>query len=459
MNLNESAGSSKAVRPNRRAHFAVAIFSLLAVVQAGHAMQAMDDGELGRESGTGIAIALQNLQFQMAPTSYIEATPSSTNLPAGLYSADLRWYGLSMTGSYSFNSANGNAQWDNSSGGCGSVTGGSNICPQSTATAGVADFASVYNPYILRVFNYTGYNFAGTLLTQGAGAGYTAPTVLELRGPSQMDSFRWSFWGALTVNATGPGGNGTPPPSPMASCPGGAVGNTGFCGLQSQVIIDGKPIAMVNGVATPTVLQLFTIPAVTDNHGAGDTTLGIVYQSALSGNFRLGVEQVTTANNPLTTVPVFDNQEGLYFKNVNAYLPMGYLNQQAITLSSSGTTGNFVIELTRVSSAPAAYNDYYCGLGTCATAANGIMSSTPNPKTHGFVDWGTYATGGAAGTNYNDISGTNTLQGIYFDAPASASTTATTLGTITNIGTAHISGIMFQHLMITSCGAGTTSPC
>jgi hypothetical protein len=457
MNPNESAGNSKTARLRGCARFAAAVFPLLAIMQAGHAMQALDDGELGRESGTGIAIALQNLQFQMAPTSYIEATPSSTNLPAGLYSADLRWYGLSMTGSSSFNSANGNAQWDNSSGGCGSLSDGSNICPQGTV--GVADFASVYNPYVLRVFNYAGYNFAGTLLTQGAGAGYTAPTVLELRGPTNMDTFRWSFWGALTVNATGPGGNGAPPPSPMANCPGGAVGNTGFCGLQSQVIIDGKPVAMVGGVATPTVLQLFTIPAVNDNHGTGDSTLGIVYQSALSGNFRLGVEQVGAANTPLTTVPLFDNQEGMYFKNVNAYLPMGYLNQQAITLSSAGTTGNFVIELTRVSSVANAYNDFYCGATSCTADANGIMTSTPNPRTHGFVDWGTYATGGGAGTNYNDIVGTNTTQGIYFDAPATASTTSATLGTITNIGTAHISGILFQHLMITSCGAGATSPC
>lgn len=431
---------------------------------AAQAMVAMSDDEMSTQSGGGIAIAFQNLDFLMAPTSYIEATPSTTDVPTGYYAADLRWYGLSMTN----DSTADYGQWNGS---CASISGAGNICP--VGSAGVVDFASVYNPFVLRVFNYAGYDAAGGDLTQGSTG--TAPTVLELRGPTASDSWLWSFWGALTVNATtnGPQTVGVVPPT--GTCPTG--GNTTYCGLQSMVIIDGKPIAQVDStygsyttaVATPTVFQMFTMPAVTDNYGSGDVTFALVYDSALSGNWRFGVEQANgSTNTNVTTVPSFDQQEGMYFKNVNAYLPLGHLNDQAIVFNAAGVTttnspsgsGNFTVELTRVPNVANAYNDIYCGATTCSTDANGAIAS-PNSQTHGFVDWGTTAgmTGygspaGATGTNYNDITGTNTTQGIYFDDPTTAS--QTTAGTITNIGTAHIDGVLFQHLMITTCGAGSS---
>jgi hypothetical protein len=455
----------------------VSLLLTFLLAAAAHALVPLNDDELSRQSGAGIAIALQDIDFLMAPTSYIEATPSSTNLPAGYYPADLRWYGWSMTGD-----TGTNGQWYggyvSGSGGCAAITGANNICPLTNAP--IADFASVYNPFVLRVFNYAGYNYAGTLLTQGSSG--TAPTVLELRGPTASDTWRWSFWGALTVNANTPT-VGSPTSSTLAT---GVCTSTTFCGLQSQVIIEGKPIARVDstygtystGVATPTVVQYFTIPNVSDNYSTSDSTLGIVYNSSLSGNFRFGVEKYTGSNETgarLTDVPNFDPQEGMYFKDVNAFLPLGHLNDQAITFSAAGTSGNFVMELTRVPNVAAAYNDIYCN-GSCVVGTGinngpgGGLCSTgvicnPNPATHGFVDWGTTAgmtTGaasGAAGTNYNDISATNTTEGIYFNSPTSGQASAGTAGTVVNIGTAHIDGVLFQHLMITSCGAGASSIC
>jgi len=268
----------------------LAAMSLMLAMGA-HALVAMDDAELSSQTGGGIAIALQDIEFLMAPTSYIEATPSTTNLPSGAYAADLRWYGLSMTGDG--NTGNGNAgsatgstQWN---GACAPISGSGNICPLGTTP--VVDFASVYNPFVLRVFNYAGYDAAGVDLTDGSSG--TAPTVLELRGPTASDSWRWAFWGALTVNAStsGPQPIGSAPAT--GTCP-NTLGNTTYCGLQSQTIIDGKPIAMVDttygnyatATATPTVFQIFQMPAVTDNYGTGDVTMGIVYDSALSGAWR-----------------------------------------------------------------------------------------------------------------------------------------------------------------------------
>ena len=196
----------------------LAAMSLMLAMGA-HALVAMDDAELSSQTGGGIAIALQDIEFLMAPTSYIEATPSTTNLPSGAYAADLRWYGLSMTGDG--NTGNGNAgsatgstQWN---GACAPISGSGNICPLGTTP--VVDFASVYNPFVLRVFNYAGYDAAGVDLTDGSSG--TAPTVLELRGPTASDSWRWAFWGALTVNAStsGPQPIGAPcDPAIAAPC-------------------------------------------------------------------------------------------------------------------------------------------------------------------------------------------------------------------------------------------------
>lgn len=409
--------SPRATLAGRQGHWRrVGLFAAcLLVSQLSFALNALDDEEMAQESGAGIAVSLVDFGMRMAPTSYIELTGTAPNAAAAAYGwkrGDLRYYGLSMTG------MTGNTDWY----GNGCTPGASGLCP--IGTSGAKNFASVYNPYLLRVFQYPGYDYLGNNLTTA-----TAPTVLELVGPSKADDWRLGFWGALDVGRGTSWATGTT----AGNCLNGTgTTNTGYCGLQSQTIIKGKPIT---ADGKPSIMRIMRINTANDPSG----TFGFTYQSALSGDFRFSVNQASDTNavaGQLYTVPDFTDTEGLYFKNVDAFLPMGRLNSQALTLAATpAKDGNFAIELTRIPTAAAAYNDIYCGAATCSLDASNAIAS-PNAMTHGYVRWGTTS---------NSISSTATNDGIYFSSPA---------GSVVNLGNSRIEGMLIQHMKITTLGAG-----
>jgi hypothetical protein len=454
----------------------------LGFVSPASAMESLTDGDLSGVSGEGLAFVLENIKAQMAPTSYIEevgsyncfivAAPNCSTAPATslttLQRGDLYWFGWSIT-----QDATGQA-W---AGTCSTATAESGLlgCPigGTNASSGfISNLAAFDNPYLLRVFTYQGWDAKNVSST-------SANTVLEILGPScvnsgsppttagcagpgsagstqlPMDSFRWSFWGAISVTRTSStntgdatGTNWTVPSS------------SGI--LKSQTIIEGVPaaylypvsIATTSGVAGTkpnmyqgSVLQLFRTLA--DSGGVDDLTLGLVYNNTLSGNFRFSVNQdtVTDADSALATVPQFDDKEGMFFRNVQAFLPLGQLNYQSIVFNTGGTAashpagaGNFVIELSRLPTAAScsvvasptacAYGDFYslentgvanaaltavgpgaeknaCTAGAPASAQCGYytafdaqttvaVSATANwtnvPynywQTHGYIEWG-----------------------------------------------------------------------
>jgi hypothetical protein len=177
-----------------------------------------------------------------------------------------------------------------------------------------------------------------------------------------------------------------------------------------------------------------------------DPTFGFTYQSALSGDFRFSVNQTDSSPDSLRSVPDFSDSQGLTFRNVDAFLPLGRLHSQAITLNSAGTDGNFIIELTAIPPVAAVYNDFYCNQGTsCDTQTestdffgNSVQAiSTPNPETHGYVRWGDFSTPAP--------NSTATDNGIYFTDPD---------GNVANIGVARIEGILIQQMKLTTNGAG-----
>lgn len=439
------------------------LLSLLLLVLSlpAFALEALDDEGMSDVNGAGIAFAFDNFSYRMAPTSYIELTGSPMSATVGnaatraAYAAgwrrgDLRYYGLSMTG----NETTTGADWYGVTGGCVAGTDGLG-CPMGGV---IKDFASVYNPYMARVFQYAGFNYEGTCLGGALVAGVcstvnaSSPTVYEFIGPSKGDSWRWSFWGQLDIDN---GGTNTY--------------------LHSQTIILGKN-STLDGKSTK--LQLLQTPTSV----AGEQSLSLVYQSRLSGNFRFSVQKKTaTATSPdlKNVVPDFNDNEGMYFKNVDAFLPLGNLNYQTIVFrNTAANDGNFVVELTPIPGTGAAasniYNTHYCGTSTACTLANeagGVNTdslnagaancatvitwpcrrvgafatsdsvvSNPNPDTHGYIRWGT--TTGAAPT---EGSTTDTSNGIYFKNGA---------GNIINIGRSKIEGFMLQSLKITSFGAG-----
>lgn len=404
--------------------FSVAVICLGLCVQSVWAMPELIDSALAEVSGEGIVFGLKDFSFRMAPTSYVEltgTTPNAAATAAGWRRGDARYYGLSFTG-FDVGAGGAGMDWYGSSASAGCTQGANGLgCPMGAAD--IKDFASAYNPFILRVFQRPGYNHQGMLLT-----GVTAPTVLEIEGPTKSDKWRWSFWGELEV------GRGTTyaTSTTAGNCLAAGNGNTVFCGLQSQVIVAGKPITKSG---TPSLLRMMRTKDVNPLL----ETVGFTYQSALSGDFRMSVAQVGSANTgALHQVPDFNDAEGLFFKNVDAFLPLGRLNYQAITLNSTASKdGNFVVDLTQIPNTPNLYNDFYCA-GTCTLDGNGFVTN-PNPATHGYVRWGDLS-----GANVDMTqAGTSISQGIYFSTPA---------GAITNVGTVNIEGLLIHGLKITTKG-------
>ncbi|MEP5232073.1 MAG: hypothetical protein ABJQ78_11630 [Alloalcanivorax sp.] len=418
------------------------------------ALTELSDDSLSDVQGAGFAFALDNFSMRFAPESFIELTGAPVN-GADWQRGDARYYGLSMTNG----AQEGGTDWyETLNGGGGGCSGGATYgnaflaCPQGnennpalgqTGNAyGIGAMASVYDPYVLRVFEYPGYIYTDANSPGSADnlTGDDRPTILELIGPSQTDDWRWSFWGELEVDRVANG-------HALGDCNNSTTGCTnGADFLQSQTIIHGKPTTKDG---KPAILRLMQT-----SYG-GEPTLGITYQSALSGDFRFSVRQKNSnpgnyVTDTLHNVPDFDDGEGMYFKNVDAFLPLGTLHYQAITLdavrNSGDATGDFVIELTRIPDIPEIYNNFYCGdidnTGDCAMT-NGIIDS-PNENTRGYVRWGDFNEG-LPGAN-------NRENGIYFVSPPTDGSAATP-SDVTNIGISRIEGMRIHHMKITTLGA------
>ena len=363
-------------------------------------MVPLEEEEMAGVSGAGLAFAFEDIRFQMAPTSYIEQIGGPPGGDTSFNRGDLRWFGLAMTG------VSGTGMTWTTEGGHGCGAGYINLgCPMTQS--GIANYATHNNPFVLRVFDY---DRVGRNASNQWVAGINA-TVLELLGPSNTDAFRWSFWGEIEASID----NGVAPRDILGV-------------LQSQSIILGKPAARVrppsqfgttnNPMAGP-LLQLF--------QSQTDGSLGLLYHSRLSGDYRLSVNQIA-AGPDSEGLPRFTSQEGLYFTDVNAFLPLGQLHYQSIVLDGTGD-GNFTIELTRLPNAAAAYNDLYQIAGQSGYQRTGRTDRYY--ETHGYVNWGTaFPTCGAANC-LSGISGVSGLRysGIDPDGPTRNVTTAEFGGT------------------------------
>lgn len=503
----------------------------LSLAAMADSMQSMADEELAGVTGEGLAFAAIDFRLQMASTSYIEQFGDKANGSAGggFRRGDLRWYGLTLsygteqdttTAAGAVNTTNSGVfkHWDGAD--CALLAGNESLsCPQ--ATNGIALLAAYDNPYIFRAYDYTGQTV--DTATDGAVTAAVSRTVLELLSPSNSDIFRWAFWGEAE---SGKRTDGVADTTAEAA-------RRGW--LQSQSIIVGKASSPAQNtviaggctasgcgpsnarpgtIATPrfgSVLRIYQVANNTANTGSNvptpDPTMGLFYHHRMSGDFRFSVNQVGTGTGILGAPGQFTTTEGLYFKGVSVYLPLGQLHYQSIIFDSFGTgvtAGNFTIEVTRppTNSTEAdsdAYNDFY-SLTACSdaryTGANcgyqrQAFAARPARywETHGYSIWGTL------GTVNDDIGGTTAdrraavddgvfFRGIadfttYADRPNSEgtndatldqnepvprddgnyTTTGQTAQRVANLGDSLIEGILIQHLKITSCGAGTGDAC
>lgn len=367
---------------------ALAMSLWLVMDTSGLAMQSLDDAELAEESGAGLAFPFTDFSLQMANTSFIELIGDPPNPAATTFvRGDLRYYGLSLTNG---NTASG-VDWSGAA-----CTGGffGLGCPRNNSVIG--HYSDFDNPFVLRTFNQNRYG------TSDTGGDPTTKlhdrTVLELIGPSDMDPFRWAFYGEMEAGRNG--ANNT-------CAAGSGLSN---CLLKAQNIILGKPASRLKPVSvggsndttnpySGPVLRLMQYMGTTADNGIDPRTYGVTYDSRLSGDYRFSVN-ASAINSTRGSIPTFTAEEGLYFKNVQAYLPLGQLHYQALVFDdaqpgSTGTSitnGNIAILVTRIPNYVEAYRDFYSFVDGTAGSANSGYNRVSRPnryyQTHGYVEWG-----------------------------------------------------------------------
>ncbi|MGB2060819.1 MAG: hypothetical protein ACPHVS_16560, partial [Alcanivorax sp.] len=341
-------------RNNSLSHMLLGAALTLGASQA-MALQELDDSSLSEVQGAGLAFPFDEFRFEMAPTSYIELVgndtiPTETTFVRG----DLRYYGMSMTRATEGGVLqNSGVDWQGNdcSGGFRGLG-----CPMNEGY--IENFSTYDNPYVWRAFNYTGYE------PDSNGTQTNDRAVFEILGPSNMDTFRWAFWGEIESGRTYNAATNGLATISGASC---AAGTGSNCLTQLQNIIIGKPTALekprsiFGGESSSNrnlgpALRFFQYAGTTGPEGDNPATYGLQYLSRLSGDYRLSINTTSDAAPQRGVIPDFTNEEGLYFTDVQAYLPLGQLHYQALVFDNSqpGSTnignqdGNIVIELTRI---------------------------------------------------------------------------------------------------------------
>lgn len=371
-----------------------------------HALDALDDTALQEVSGAGIAIALDDFEFAMAPTSYFEQVGSN---PSNLCSAtlttncwrrgDLRWYGINISGA-----TNTGYHWNDTT----TCSATSLNCPRG----GVIDqFSPFDNPYIIRAWSPQGMAHDGNCVNgTGGGCSGSAPktkAIYEFLAPTSQPNYTFSWWGEIETGST------------RNSATQALATNAGTV-LKSQSIIRGN--------AAGSVFRLFQFTK------AGDETFGMFYHSRLKGDYRISIAQDTGAtgySDAIGRPTVFADTEGMYFRGVDAFIPLGQLYYQALTVNTVGTAGNFEIALTPIPDTALVYNKHYAlnsddteGYETARMNNTGGTTTADYKLTHGYSRWGGWtATGTPVGRNLiNGSDGSATGDGVIFMACAGCGT-------------------------------------
>lgn len=433
-----------------------------------HGLAALDDDELTGITGEGLTFAWTDFRMLSNPTSYLEqlgsdesdglsCTTASPAEPAGCRRrGDLRWYGMSVSATgtalgLGVGAGAWNTSWTTTSGNMTQCTdaGYNGLgCPRGGP---IALFAAHDNPYVLRVFDYGGNGTTAAATRTQIGNGIvtyegnrtpgawvpgtasnettngSSQTVLEWLAPTSQDYYRFAFWGEIESGrdlTTGASGKGLLKSQTIVQ--GNAAGsvlrffkftqNTRSPGLTSWDPIGGAPSCTDSGCAS----------VDTAGTAFNNQTLALVYESYLQGDFRFSVAQ--TEATPVQGTPVvFHSREGLHFRNVRAFFPLGQSFYQALTLdvprnastNAPVTNGNFKLEIPLLPNRTAVFTRFYSLLTSSdgvaasavpstwdygyATARSALLSITPganttgypavNPnywKTHGYSRWGNW---------------------------------------------------------------------
>ncbi|MCG8671530.1 MAG: hypothetical protein MI867_19145, partial [Pseudomonadales bacterium] len=275
-------------------------------------------------------------------------------------------------------------------------------------------YADLNNPFLLRVRSYDSVGRlpdSGGNLPASTDSGWEVGidnTVAELIGPTRSSPFRWAFWGEVEVTSDD--------------------GTTQLGLLQNQEIIIGAPVSNFkpdgsNAADDGTALDhrgdaSIAGPIFRMFRNQTDHSLGMIYHHRLSGDYRFSVAKTSDDNG--FGVPTFAPEEGMYFMDVNAYLPLGQLHYQSLILEGTASQdGNFIVELTQVPNDPEAYNDFY----SSADATGYQRSGRPDRyyETHGYVTWGNKfpdSPGGVSTVRFAGSGTTSTTQTVSYSLGA-----------------------------------------
>ena len=321
------------------------LFLLLAAgTQPVSALVAMEEEDMADVTGTGVAIALNDFRLTASPTSFIEFTGAPVGAGRPFRQTDLRWYGISITGT----DASEGTSWN---GFCSS--GYLDLgCPQGGY---ISQFAPHDNPLLFRAFSYTGVDFQGVANVER--------NVFELVFPTAHEPYRFAFWGELNIKD-------------LASNPTNK--------LQVQNIWN-------NMDQSGSVLRIF------QHSDVNDPTFGTIFWNRFKADIRMSVNQSLFSPNQLGMVPEFTSEEGMYIGDYRLYFPMGQLHYQSTIFKSiPDPAGNrLVIEQTLLPNRVNAYNDFY-GRTISDDPTGGVDRSKYNAlgsyeRTHGYLRMGDWA--------------------------------------------------------------------
>lgn len=395
-------------RNNSLSHMLLGAALTLGASQA-MALQELDDSSLSEVQGAGLAFAFEDFRFQMAPTSYFEQMGGEPDPNTTFNRGNFRWIGTTISSGedvsgelYHFSDYGAGAHGFAPTATC-SISISSLDCP--IARGPVKGYADLNNPFLLRVREYEA---VGRAAINGDWVEGETNTVAELIGPTRSSPFRWSFWGEVEVTND--------------------AGTTQLGLLQNQEIIIGAPVSRFKPDGSNAADDGTAIDHKGDASIAGpifrmfsnqtDNSLGMIYHHRLSGDYRFSVAQSSADNSH--GVPTFAPEEGMYFTNVNAYLPLGQIHYQSLILDGTANKdGNFIVELSRLPDDPQAYNDFY----SSADASGYQRSGRPDRyyETHGYVRWGDKfpdSPGGVSEVRFSGPGTTSTTQSVSYSLPA-----------------------------------------
>lgn len=360
---------------------AVASILLFSFASFSYSLESLEDTELSDVSGAGIAIALNDFRYEMAPTSYIEfshncSSAIDANCVPDAAAGALRLYGLTISKETTATGLQRNWRGNQTACNSSSAFGGA-TCAKSDDPIKV--LASVYDPILFRVTNEK-KAIAGSAVAQSVDA-------FELVMPKNSDPFKVSMFMAMQAGNT-----------------------TSAGGLQMQTVLDHiklsstsagcalgtTPGTVCTGLLTATNFRVFSVPTTAT---IAAKELGMVLDLRFEGSLGFSVRQeingVVSNNTGCTlssckdslfgSTPAMDGSEGLVFKDVKMNLSLGRSYYQPITFAGDAANpGGFVVEIQRLQSANAA--DLYDNNRSNISVGSVRMGSGSNPVDLGSIN-------------------------------------------------------------------------